>query len=307
MALFVSGHATHPDWQVALALAAAQIDAQMTSAAAEAAPLRLGLVYFSDHYAPHAAGLLAALRQRWPALAWAGCAGVGIAASGVEYFDEPAIALLLCNLPPERFEVFSGARPLAGPQPYTALVHADPATPDLTELIGEMSDRTATGYLFGGVVASRTVPAQIADGVWRGGLSGVAFSADVALVSRVTQGCQPAGPVRIVTAAQRNVVLELDGRPALDCLVADRGIVLDDPREALPKLRATFIGLSGANEPLVGRGAQFGADTRVRHLVGVDPARRAVAVGDSVETGMRLAFCTRDVDAARRDLVRICS
>jgi small ligand-binding sensory domain FIST len=32
-----------------------------------------------------------------------------------------------------------------------------------------------------------------------------------------------------------------------------------------------------------------------------------VAVADSIEPGMRLAFCTRDVEAARRDLVRICS
>jgi small ligand-binding sensory domain FIST len=45
----------------------------------------------------------------------------------------------------------------------------------------------------------------------------------------------------------------------------------------------------------------------VRHLVGLDPARDAVAVADLVEPGMRLAFCQRDVHAARRDLVRVCS
>jgi small ligand-binding sensory domain FIST len=32
-----------------------------------------------------------------------------------------------------------------------------------------------------------------------------------------------------------------------------------------------------------------------------------VAVADLVQPGMRLAFCQRDVQAARRDLVRICS
>jgi small ligand-binding sensory domain FIST len=32
-----------------------------------------------------------------------------------------------------------------------------------------------------------------------------------------------------------------------------------------------------------------------------------VAVADTLEPGMRLAFCQRDVQAARRDLVRICS
>ncbi len=45
----------------------------------------------------------------------------------------------------------------------------------------------------------------------------------------------------------------------------------------------------------------------MRHLVGLDPARQAIAVADLVEPGMRLAFCQRDVAAARRDLVRICS
>ena len=45
----------------------------------------------------------------------------------------------------------------------------------------------------------------------------------------------------------------------------------------------------------------------MRHLIGLDPARRAIAVADHVEPGMRLVFCQRDVAAARRDLVRICS
>ena len=58
---------------------------------------------------------------------------------------------------------------------------------------------------------------------------------------------------------------------------------------------------------MLGRGGQFGPDGRVRHLVGIDPARQAVAVADVASPGMRLAFCRRDTEAARRDLVRICS
>jgi small ligand-binding sensory domain FIST len=308
MSSFLTGHATHPDWRTALALAAAQIDARARDAEAGAgSPPSLGLVYFTDHYAGHAAALLAALRQRWPQLHWAGCAAVGVAASGAEYVDEPALALMLANVPSGRFEVFSGARPLSGLRAHTALVHADPATPDLPELIVEMADRTDTGYLFGGVVSSRGAQVQVADGIFRGGLSGVAFSADVELVSRVTQGCLPFGPQRVVTAAERHVVLELDDRPALPCLLGDLGVTLDDPQRAMPRLRATLVGLSDPGDPLLGRGGQFGTDTRVRHLIGLDPAREAFAVADAVEPGMRLAFCRRDVEAARRDLVRICS
>jgi small ligand-binding sensory domain FIST len=306
---FLSGHATHPDWRMALALAAAQIEAQRAAQeAGGGGPLTLGFVYFTDAYAPQAQALLAALQQRWPGVAWVGSVGIGVAASGVEYIDEPALVLMLADLAPGRFEVFSGARPLRQIDAFSALVHADPATPDLAELLVEMSDRTASGYLFGGLASSRTGTCHLADGVWQGGLSGVAFSSDVNLVSRVTQGCQPVGPVRRVTECERNIVVALDGEPALPCLLRDLGLDrLDDPRQALPRLRATLVGLSDANDAPLGRGGQFGADVRVRHLVGLDPGRRAVAVADMVEPGMRLAFCQRDMQAARRDLVRICA
>ena len=45
----------------------------------------------------------------------------------------------------------------------------------------------------------------------------------------------------------------------------------------------------------------------VRHIIGLDPARRGVAVADRVAEGMQLAFCQRNVQAARADLTRICA
>lgn len=306
---FLTGHATHPEWPMALALAAAQVEAQRVAHdAGGGGPLTLGFVYYTDAYAPQSRELLAALQQRWPGVSWVGSVGIGVAASGVEYIDEPALVLMLADLPAGRFEVFSGAQRLRRIDAFSALVHADPATADLSDLLAELSDRTASGYLFGGLSSSRTGTWHLADGAWQGGLSGVAFSADVPLVSRVTQGCQPVGPVRRITAVERNIVVELDGEPALPCLLRDLGLDrLDDPRAALPQLRATLVGLSNANDAPMGRGGQFGADVRVRHLIGLDPGRGAVAVAEMVEPGMRLAFCQRDVQAARRDLVRICS
>ncbi|MCA3243536.1 MAG: FIST C-terminal domain-containing protein [Rubrivivax sp.] len=309
MSAFLVGHATHPDWRGALALAAAQIEARRAEHEASArGPLSLGFVYFTDHFAGDADALVAELRRRWPGVAWVGSVGVGVAAMGVEYFDEPALVLMLAALPTGRFEVFSGARKLQRVQPFSALVHADPATPDLAELIGEMSDRVSSGYLFGGLASSRSGAVHVADGAWRGGLSGVAFTRDVALVSRVTQGSQPLGPVRRITSAERNLVLALDGEPALPCLLRDLGLAdLSTPRTALNKLRATLVALADADAVMLGRPGQFGPDTRVRHLVGLDPARNAVAVADTVEPGMSLVFCQRDMQAARRDLVRICA
>ena len=329
MKLFLHGHATHPDARLALALAAAQIEAQRHERAArgEALTPTLGWLYITDHFAAQADGLLADLRQRWPGVAWVGASGIGVAASGVEYFDEPALALMLSDLPTDQFRVFSGARPLGTFAAHTAQVHADPSGADLPGLIHDMSERTATGYVFGGLASGRSRALQLAEGMLTGGLSGVAFGPGVALLSRVTQGCQPVGPLRRVTSAERNLVLTLDGEPALDCLLRDLKLEGLELRDALPRLRHILAGVNdapaeavGVDEALAARrhafdsgtprsvGTRaFGADTRVRHLVGLEPMRRGIAISDIIETGMQLAFCTRDVNAARRDLTRICA
>jgi small ligand-binding sensory domain FIST len=304
MPRFIVGHAAHPDWKGALSQAAAQIERQHGGQEAS-----LGLVYFTDHYAPHARALYEALHARWPGAAWAGTVGIGVCASGVEYFDEPALVLMLSDLPQGRFRVFSGARPLGQIEPATALVHADARAHELAELLDDLSARTTSGYLFGGVAASRTRSCQIAEGVYEGGLSGVAFTRDVGIVSRVTQGCQPIGPRRQITGAERNVVTELDGQPALSCLLEDLKLTQGEPRQAMLALRETLVGLAAPSVtgPSRARHRAFGDDVRVRHLVGLDPGRHGVAVADTVEAGMTLAFCHRDVAAARRDLTRICA
>ncbi|HKX44513.1 MAG TPA: FIST N-terminal domain-containing protein, partial [Burkholderiaceae bacterium] len=323
MQAFLHAHATHPDWRIALALAAAQLDAQAHAAQAarrqgsigvDGARPTLGWVYLTEHYAAHAEALLAELHTRWPGVAWVGATGVGVAASGVEYFDDHdgALVLMLAAIPATQFRVFSGARPLRDFAANAALVHADPATPDLPELVHDMARRTASGYLFGGLASARASCRHIAEAVLTGGLSGVAFSDEVAIVSRVTQGCQPVGPTHEITAAERNVITELDGRPALDCLLRDVQLEGREPRDALPRLRQILVGLSDPPDVAsvatgaVVRGA-FGDDVRVRHLIGLDPGRRGIAIGDVAEPGTRLAFCSRNTEAARRDLVRICA
>ena len=321
MKLFPFGHATHPQWQMAAGLVLAQLRAQMALRDYAHAPT-LGLLYITDHYAAVAPDILDHLGAELPEITdWSGTVGVGIASSNVEYFDEPALALMLCELPSDQYRVFSGVAPLAmGFEPHTALVHADATTPDVSELIAEMAARTATGYLFGGLASSRTGAVQFAvggngnikghgaaGGVFRGGLSGVAFGEGVSLVSRVTQGCRPVAAQRVITAAEGNLITELDGKPALDTLLRDTGISLDEPDAAMASLRATLVGLTEAGADAVGRTGNFGADVVVRHIIGLDPGRRAVAIADRVATGMRMAFCKRNVQAARADLVRICA
>lgn len=321
MKLFPFGHATHPQWQMAAGLVLAQLRAQMALPGYARAPT-LGLLYITDHYASEAQEILDHLAAELPEVTdWSGTVGVGIASSNVEYFDEPALAVMLCGMPSDQYRVFSGVAPLPlGFEPHTALVHADASTPDVAELIAEMAERTATGYLFGGLASSRGDVVQFAvggngnisghghaGGVFRGGLSGVAFGEGVSMVSRVTQGCQPVSPARSITACDGNLVLELDGEPALDLLFDELKISLEQPQAAMAALRSTLVGLTEPGADAVGRAGNFGSDVVVRHIIGVDPQRQGVAIAQKVETGMRLAFCQRNMEAAKADLVRICA
>jgi small ligand-binding sensory domain FIST len=255
----------------------------------------LGLLYITDLLVPDAEEILDFLGAELPEITdWSGTVGIGIAASNAEYFDEPALAVMLCELPSDQYRVFSGVAPLGnadapragGPnqnfQAYTALVHADPATHDLPELIGDVSARTETGYLFGGLSSGRGATPQFAiggngnirghgaaSGVFSGGLSGVGFGQGVRLVSRVTQGCQPVSPERQITEADGNLLLTIDGEPALDVLLADLHVSLDEPQQAIEAVRATLVGLA--------------------------------------EAGMRMTFVRRNAQTARTDLMRICA
>lgn len=328
MKLFPYAHATHPQWPMAAGLVLAQLRAQMALHGYASAPT-LGLLYITDHYAAHAQDLLEMLSGELPLVTdWSGTVGVGIAANNVEYFDEPALAVMLLELPSHEYRVFSGIAPLGlGFEAHTALVHADGETPDLVELIDEMAARTDTGYLFGGLSSSRTQSVQFAvaadgnlsgfgaaSGVLHGGLSGVAFGEGVGLVSRVTQGCKPVSKARVVTQAEHNVVITLDGEPALDVMLRDLGISLERPQEALEVVRATLVGLvqnpsSGAtgDSALVRQTGNLGSDVTVRHIIGLDPGRRGIAIAAQVQTGAHMAFCQRNREAAQADLVRICA
>ena len=331
MKLFPTGHATHPQWHMAAALVIAQLRGQMALPDYAVAPT-LGILYITDHYANEAEALFAYLRAELPGVSdWSGTVGVGVSANNAEYFDEPALSVMLLDIPADQYRVFSGVAPLPSHArhmqgsftAHTALVHADGRAPELADLLTEIAARTDSGYLFGGLTASRTVNVQFAvvgdsaaaepsdaTGVFDGGLSGIAFGAGVGLVSRVTQGCQPVGAQHLITAAQDNVVLALDGEPALDVLLGTLKVTLEgDPQPALRKVRATLAGLIHAGEQPRGRHrtGHFGTDTRVRHIVGLDGARRGVALADHVEVGMRLSFCQRNAAAARAELMRICA
>jgi small ligand-binding sensory domain FIST len=295
---FASGHAASLSWRSAAEAALAQCGAGVRGAT-------LGFVYATDAYAEDFEEIVDFLRRRTGIAHWVGTIGLGICASGREYLDEPALALMCCSYNEDAFRVFSGlkaprdvARSVLkwdGAAASFAVVHADPATSSLTSLVRELASRTQSGFIVGGLTSSRTRVVQYADGATEGGVSGVAFSDQVAVATRLTQGCAPVGPEHTITDARHNILISLDGRPALDVFREDIG------RELASNL-SLVAGRIFAGLPVEGTDT---GDYVVRNLVGLDSAHKLVAIGENVKPGRRIMFCRRDRGTASDDLDRM--
>ncbi len=323
MSLFPFAHATHPKAEVATQLVIAQLRSLMQQDTYAKAP-NLGLLYITDHYSAQAQDILDHLSAELPWITdWSGTVGVGICANNVEYFDEPALSVMLCEMPFDQYQVFSGVSPLSvsmfnGFEPHCALLHADGSTLDLSDLIQEFAQDMHSGFVFGGLSSSRAHNVQFAlsargnltgqsqrRGVLKGGMSGVAFSAQVSMLTRVTQGCVPVSAEFEITRFEQHLVLELNGRPALEVLLEALGTSLKEGQTALSKVRQTLVALTHAHEERVAKTGHFQEQVMVRHIIGLDPTRQAIAVAQALTPGMRLSFCERNPEAAKADLTRI--
>jgi len=296
MPTFRYGHASAPDWRDAAQACLEQLGEGEAS---------LGFLYITDVLADHGADILDWFRERTVVEHWTGAVGIGICATGREYLDEPAIAVMVADIEPGTFRVFSGitspeqvdrASLKCGNTPANfAIVHADPGNREIGDLVTKLAERVESGFLVGGLTSSRRQNVQFANGVIEGGVSGVSFTDAVTVATRLTQGCTPIAPKHAITSSQRNVIVTLDGQPALDVFKQDIGEVL--ARDLNRVGGQIFAGL-----PIAGSDT---GDYLVRNLVGIDTAHKLVAIGEVVEPGASVMFCRRDGSTAREDMTRM--
>jgi small ligand-binding sensory domain FIST len=128
------------------------------------------------------------------------------------------------------------------------------------------------------------------------GAVAVMCSKDVPVRAVVSQGCRPVGQPFTITRAERNVVYELAGQPAMS------------------RLQDLAAGLDNAERDLLRQGLHLGVvvdehkldfrrgDFLVRNLLGGDQRTGSLAVGEAVEVGQTVQFHVRDAEAADEDL-----
>ena len=267
---------------------------------------RLGILYTSESFAPHLEEMAAALRERTGVPDWVSAAGYGVIASGQEHYGESAAVALVIDLPADGYRLFAGGREagtrLASQEPDwlaeagmpLALAHVDPRHPEAMGAVEDLAAGTG-GFLVGGLTAaSGEAPHRAGEAT--GCLSGVALSpAAIEITTALSQGCTPLGRARTVTRGRGNILIELDGRPALDAFVEDIGEELASDLRQVGGLIFAAIPVTGSDT----------ADYTVRHLVGIDPTSKVIAIAEAVPEGGMVLFCRRDRESAVEDMRRM--
>jgi small ligand-binding sensory domain FIST len=298
MSAFAAAHAASDDAEEALALALARLGTLP-------AGTNLGFVYATDAFAAEMPSIALKLRSATGIAEWVGTVGLGVSGTKAGYFDRAALSLMVAALPEGSFRTFSGLERGIAPfrqahgdwisqkRPRFGVVHGDPRSDNVAELVAALAEEGGC-YLVGGLTASRTRHAQIAGtrpGDAEGGISGVLFAEGVAVSCGLSQGCSPIGPARLVTEAEGNVIKVIEGMAALDVLKGDLAA------SGRMKTQALHVALSVP-------GSDTG-DYLVRNLLGVDPDKGWVGIGDHVRRGDRVMFCRRDPRSAAEDLERM--
>lgn len=284
-----------------------------------AGEVSVAFAFITPHFAARFEDLYGLVSEALGPEVFLGCSGGGVIGAFTEVEYAPAVSLVAARLPgvsvrPFRIPASPGALPdLDGPPGAWERLVGVPAAenPALVLLSDPFSARTEAlisglDYAYpqsvkvGGLVSGGTSPntnALFLDGeVLTSGTVGVALSGDIEVDTVVAQGCRPIGELMTVTSCDGNFLYELDETPALD-VVRELFASLKDRDLELAR-SSLFVGVVMDEfdlEPGPG-------DFLIRNVIGFDPARGSLAVGERLQPGMRLRFHVRDGETSAEDL-----
>jgi len=277
-------------------------------------PIDLACLFLSSHYIEHAEQLSAAVCDRLSPRTLLGCTGEGVIAGSEEIERAPAVTLWAAQLPGTSLipwhmpggqdqgdaGIMQWPNLDAASEAPSLLMLADPFSIPMDEVLSGMADHCPGSVAIGGMAGGGQDQGEnrllLNDGVYTSGLIGVAISGAVSVRTVVSQGCRPIGERYVVTKAERNVIHELSGLPALD------------------QLRQMFESLSNHDRNLAQNALHVGivmdeqrnrferGDFLVRNLIGAERSSGSLTIGDMVTEGQTIQFHVRDAQSASEDL-----
>ncbi|MBB4917861.1 FIST N-terminal domain-containing protein [Streptosporangium saharense] len=244
-----------------------------------------------------------------------GCSATGVIGDGRGVEVTPAVSAWAATLDGARLTTFALDTLRADdrfvvvglPEPqaddHAAILFADPYSFPTDGFVERSDEVLGDLPLIGGLANALTGRGAVrlfADGeVYTEGAVGVLLGGAVEIRTVVSQGCRPIGPTMAVTGVEDNLLLELAGQPALARLEEVVSALDEDERE----LVASGLQIGVAMDEYAERHEH--GDFLIRGVLGIDPEREAVAIGDVVEIGRTVRFQVRDAATADEDLYEL--
>jgi small ligand-binding sensory domain FIST len=308
---FASAHSTHYD-----PLAAFTEAYEMAKTELHVSP-NLAILFFSVDYVPQAESLLLDIARKLPAdCKLMACTGESIVGRGTELETGPAMSLWLAALPqcaietvhldfqrtPEGMAITGWPESWLQPwEPDSFLILlAEPFSFPADVLLEQLNEERRGVVMVGGVASGAHEQGgnrlMNNEKVFREGALLAKISGNVRLRTVVSQGCRPIGKPFVVTKADRNVIQQLGGKPALT------------------QLQEIFAGLTQPEQALARMGLHLGrvvneyletfaqGDFLVRNVRGIDPASGAIVLTDYFRVGQTVQFHLRDHVSADKEL-----
>jgi len=244
-----------------------------------------------------------------------GCTAESLVGTRRELEWQPGVSLLAARLPhPPCCFALKWERTLDGgtfvgwPDVWTAeennqgtvLILADPFSFPVDYLLEQLAEDHPALKAAGGMASGAASPGEsrllCGTQVQDCGAVVTYFPPHIALRHVVSQGCRPIGRPFIITRAERQLIYELGGRPAL------------------AQLQAIFDELPTCEKELLRQGLHLGrvineyqerfepGDFLIRNVLGADASTGALVVADDLRVGQTVQFHVRDHSTANAEL-----
>lgn len=267
---------------------------------------------------PHAGALedaVGAIDELLHPLALLGCAAESVVGPHREVERTAAVSLFAGRTGPliplvleagmgdgEGPEFLSGWPPQIPFEPVALVLVSDPYSFPIEEFLEWMDRRHPGVPVIGGVASAARGPGgnrlAVGRAVRSSGAIGAVLGPGVDVEAVVSQGCRPFGDPLVVTKAERNVIIELAGRPALERLVTQAHNSLSEDDVSLLEMGGLHVGrVIDEHHERFDRG-----DFLVRNVIGSDRRHGALAVTEVVPVGTTVQFHLRDAKTADEDL-----
>ena len=277
------------------------------------------LIFFTEEHFVHAGRLHELILEKTQCECITGCSGMGVISNEEEITNGPGL-VLMAGYTPE-------IRPLALAK-YQELEYSTGVTQQLSEALNDFSEEESLFFFFPDVFqhqphnfinmfnflknktavfgagscndGSKETSIQFGpDIVTLNGAAGLAFERVPEFHAGVTQSCAALGEPMFVTEVKDDLILSLDGIPALEVFTEiAKELAFKDMEEATQHLLLSFP-LDPEQPVFNGEGAM------ARHVTGIDLATQSITTAEIVNQGGVISFAYRSPKTAEDDLIEM--